>query len=84
MIYPTELEQQIRANRARMAQEVDAILQRMTLPIRYYPMKRASSLTECREQLPRLCSCIRKSFAGVRWLEGGIEQYATWDEVDGL
>lgn len=54
----------------------------MGLSPRYYLMRRATSLAECREQLPQVCSCIRKSFAGVKWRVAGEEFTACWAEVD--
>jgi len=51
--------------------------------MRYYPLPRASSRATALARAKSLCRCVRKSFAGVRWLEGGEERRLTWAEVDG-
>lgn len=51
---------------------------------RYYLIKRATDQASALMILKtRTCACVRKSFAGVRWLEGGEERRLTWAEVDG-
>ena len=51
--------------------------------MRYYPLPRATSREAALARAKSLCRCVRKSFAGVRWLEGGEERRLTWEEVDG-
>ena len=49
----------------------------------YYPIPRATNLLTAIALAGKLCRCVRKSFAGVRWVEGGEERRLTWAEVDG-
>ena len=49
----------------------------------FYPLKRVISRTDALIRAKALCRCVRKSFAGVRWLEGGEGRRLTWAEVDG-
>lgn len=50
--------------------------------MRYFPI-RSENYQEALARAKSLCRCVRKSFAGVRWLEGGEERRLTWEEVDG-
>lgn len=53
-------------------------------PERYYLLKRATDQASAMSILrTRTCACVRKSFAGIRWREGGEERRLTWAEVDG-
>ena len=48
----------------------------------YYPLRRATSRAHALALAKGLCRCKRKSFAGVRWQEGGLEWRLTWAEID--
>ena len=48
-----------------------------------FPLRRATSRAHALALAKALCRCVRKSFAGVRWVEGGEERRLTWAEVDG-
>lgn len=50
--------------------------------MRYFPI-RSENYQEALARAKSLCRCVRKSFAGVRWFEGGEERRLTWAEVDG-
>ena len=36
----------------------------------FYPIPHATSRTEALARAAKLCRCVRKSFAGIRWREG--------------
>ncbi len=48
----------------------------------YYPLKRATDYSSALILARKLCRCVRKSFAGIRWQEDGEERRLTWAEVD--
>ena len=52
-----------------------------TRPI-FYPIPQATTGAEAIARASRLCRCVRKSFAGVRWREGPALMQMTWAEVD--
>ena len=49
----------------------------------FFLLRRAANLAAALAEAKRMCRCIRKSFSGVRWMEGGEERRLTWAEVDG-
>lgn len=51
--------------------------------IKYFILPRATSRAAALARAKSLCRCVRRSFAGVRWFEGGEERRLTWAEVDG-
>ena len=51
------------------------------MPI-FYPIPHATSRAEALSRAAKLCRCIRKSFAGIRWREGLAIPQMTWAEVD--
>lgn len=51
---------------------------------RYYPLRKATDRASALAIFKaKTCPCVRKSFAGIRWQEGGEERRMTWAEVDG-
>lgn len=48
----------------------------------FYPIPHATSRAEALSRAAKLCRCVRKSFAGIRWREGPIIPQLTWAEVD--
>lgn len=52
-----------------------------TRPI-FYPIPQATSGAAAIARAGRLCRCVRKSFAGIRWREGQAMMQMTWAEVD--
>ncbi len=51
------------------------------MPI-FYPIPQATSRAEALARAAKLCRCVRKSFAGIRWREGPALMQMTWAEVD--
>ena len=52
-----------------------------TRPI-FYPIPQATIGAAAIARAARLCRCVRKSFAGIRWREGQNQMQMTWAEVD--
>ena len=48
----------------------------------FYPIPHATNRTDALARAAKLCRCVRKSFAGIRWREGPIIPQMTWTEVD--
>ena len=51
------------------------------MPI-FYPLPQATTRAEALARAAKLCRCVRKSFAGIRWREGLTIPQLTWAEVD--
>lgn len=49
----------------------------------FYRLRNVNNQAQALDKAKSLCRCVRKSFAGVRWLEGVEERRLTWEEVDG-
>ena len=50
--------------------------------LRWFPIHRTSTRDDTLLAARKLCRCVRKSFAGVRWREGDTQHQMTWEEVD--
>lgn len=64
---------------------VESIAARVSLPpprLIFYPIPQATTGAEAIARAARLCRCVRKSFAGIRWREGQAMMQMTWGEVD--
>lgn len=46
-----------------------------------YKKLNAKSRDEAIQLIPRLCQCVKLSFIGVSWVENGVEQRLTWEEL---